>query len=57
MLSGSVLSVWNKVETMLAQVTNSKMQVIRLKTSDNQKVVGLLIPVTAIQKLKEALTT
>ena len=42
-LSGSVLSVWNKVESVLASVpngTSTKMQIIRLRTDDSERIVG-----------------
>lgn len=41
-LSGSVLSVWSRVEKVLAARSgaNVKMQVIRLKTSEGTKIVG-----------------
>ena len=45
MLSGSVLSVWNKVERVLVSMpggNSTKMQVIRLRTDDNQRIVGKL---------------
>uniref|UniRef100_A0A8C9WCB4 Protein strawberry notch homolog 1 n=1 Tax=Scleropages formosus TaxID=113540 RepID=A0A8C9WCB4_SCLFO len=45
-LCGSVLSVWTKVEGVLASVsgTNVKMQIVRLRTEDGQRIVGLIIP-------------
>ncbi|XP_033748183.1 protein strawberry notch homolog 1-like isoform X1 [Pecten maximus] len=46
-LSGSVLSVWSKVEGVLASMpggANSKMQIIRLRTDNGQRIVGSLIP-------------
>uniref|UniRef100_A0A4W3IVF5 Protein strawberry notch homolog 1 n=1 Tax=Callorhinchus milii TaxID=7868 RepID=A0A4W3IVF5_CALMI len=41
-LCGSVLSVWTKVEGVLASVSGSnvKMQIVRLKTEDGQRIVG-----------------
>lgn len=42
-LSGSVLSVWNIVETVLGSLPSTmqtKMQIIRLRTDDNQRIVG-----------------
>lgn len=41
-LCGSVLSVWTKVEGVLASVsgTNVKMQIVRLRTEDGQRIVG-----------------
>uniref|UniRef100_A0A8C6QXX7 Protein strawberry notch homolog 1 n=1 Tax=Nannospalax galili TaxID=1026970 RepID=A0A8C6QXX7_NANGA len=43
-LCGSVLSVWTKVEGVLASVsgTNVKMQIVRLRTEDGQRIVGEL---------------
>ncbi|XP_023699098.1 protein strawberry notch homolog 1 isoform X2 [Paramormyrops kingsleyae] len=45
-LCGSVLSVWTKVEGVLASVsgTSVKMQIVRLRTEDSQRIVGLIIP-------------
>jgi hypothetical protein len=42
-LAGSVLAVWSRVEGVLAARTghNSKMQVIRLRTEDDIKIVGM----------------
>lgn len=44
-LCGSVLSVWTKVEGVLASVsgTNVKMQIVRLRTEDGQRIVGELL--------------
>lgn len=45
-VSGSVLSVWSRVEGVLASkmgTHNNKMQVIRLRIDDGQKIVGKLI--------------
>lgn len=42
-VSGSVLSVWSRVEGVLASkmgTHNNKMQVIRLRIDDNAKIVG-----------------
>ncbi|XP_033106929.1 protein strawberry notch homolog 1-like [Anneissia japonica] len=62
-LSGSVLSVWSKVEEILAAGPGpqSKMQILRLKTDDGAKIVGCLIPrhcvPTLVSKLSEGATT
>lgn len=42
-LSGSVLSVWSRIENVLAAKTghNTKMQVVRLKTAKGVKIVGM----------------
>jgi hypothetical protein len=44
-LAGSVLSVWSRVENVLAAKTghNSKMQVVRLRTGEGVKIVGKYI--------------
>lgn len=57
-LSGSVLGVWSRVETILTMKMGhhqSKMQVIRLKTKDGQKIVGTLIPKSCVEVLIEDL--
>ncbi|XP_031633678.1 protein strawberry notch isoform X2 [Contarinia nasturtii] len=45
-LSGSVLAVWQRVENQLATrlSSNNRMQVIRLKTADGNKIVGIMVP-------------
>uniref|UniRef100_A0A2I3H336 Protein strawberry notch homolog 1 n=1 Tax=Nomascus leucogenys TaxID=61853 RepID=A0A2I3H336_NOMLE len=45
-LCGSVLSVWTKVEGVLASVsgTNVKMQIVRLRTEDGQRIVAKIVP-------------
>ncbi|XP_055317524.1 protein strawberry notch isoform X2 [Sitodiplosis mosellana] len=52
-LSGSVLAVWQRVETQLAArvSSNNRMQVIRLKTSDGNKIVGILVPKICVESL------
>lgn len=57
MLSGSVLGVWSRVESVLTMKMghHSKMQVIRLKTKDGQKIVGTLIPKSCVEVLHEDL--
>lgn len=43
-LCGSVLSVWNELEEVLTPVsgTNVKVQIVRLRTEDGQRIVGKL---------------
>lgn len=58
-LSGSVLSVWSKVESVLAGMpggSTSKMQIIRLKTDCGQRIVGSLIPGNCVQALTSILS-
>lgn len=52
-LSGSVLAVWQRVENQLSArlSSNSRMQVIRLKTSDGNKIVGILVPKVCVENL------
>ncbi|XP_071480691.1 protein strawberry notch homolog 1-like [Diadema antillarum] len=56
-LSGSVLSVWSRVEEVLALNPQSGaiMQIIRIKT-DRGKLVGLLIPSNCVPALKDMLS-
>lgn len=58
-LAGSVLSVWSRVENVLASKTghNSKMQVVRLRTAEEIKIVGTLIPKSCVEDLKQALAS
>ncbi|XP_066942109.1 protein strawberry notch homolog 1 isoform X2 [Macrobrachium rosenbergii] len=56
-LCGLVLNVWAKVEDVLASSPHSstKMQVVRLKTSDGIKLVGTLIPNNLVGRLSAVL--
>ncbi|KAK9497107.1 hypothetical protein O3M35_004484 [Rhynocoris fuscipes] len=58
-LSGSVLSVWARIESVLAAKTghNTKMQVIRLRTAEGVKIVGTLIPKSCVEALQQALAS
>ncbi|XP_055631316.1 protein strawberry notch isoform X2 [Toxorhynchites rutilus septentrionalis] len=58
-LSGSVLSVWARVENSLAaRVGNSnRMQVVRLKTKEGIKIVGTLIPKNCVDHLIKDLSS
>ncbi|KAL8581237.1 hypothetical protein ACOMHN_038337 [Nucella lapillus] len=59
-LSGSVLSVWTSVETVFSSMpggTASKMQVVRLKTGVDEKIVGSLIPANCVAPLINVLST
>lgn len=46
-LCGSVLSVWNELEEVLTPVsgTNVKVQIVRLRTEDGQRIVGERFPI------------
>ncbi|XP_056874617.1 protein strawberry notch homolog 1 isoform X1 [Takifugu flavidus] len=58
-LCGSVLSVWNEVELVLAPVSgaNVKVQIVRLRTEDGQRIVGLIIPANCVSALINKLST
>uniref|UniRef100_A0A8C0I8J2 Protein strawberry notch homolog 1 n=1 Tax=Bubo bubo TaxID=30461 RepID=A0A8C0I8J2_BUBBB len=58
-LCGSVLSVWTKVEGVLASVsgTNVKMQIVRLRTEDGQRIVGKWLVCLFISIFKGRSTT
>lgn len=58
-LSGSVLSVWPIVEEVLAgsDRKSSRMQVIRVRTDHDQKIVGLLVLPTHVRSLVTQLET
>ncbi|XP_048521941.1 protein strawberry notch isoform X1 [Dendroctonus ponderosae] len=58
-VSGSVLSVWSRVEAVLAARggVQNKMQVIRLRTEEDLKVVGTVIPKNCVDALIEALSS
>ncbi|XP_017763551.1 PREDICTED: protein strawberry notch [Eufriesea mexicana] len=58
-LSGSVLSVWSRVESILAtrSAHNSKMQVVRLRTDEGLKIVGTLIPKSCMEILRQELSS
>jgi hypothetical protein len=53
-LAGSVLTVWSKVESTLSSLTCSaqfRLQIIRVKTDDNQKIVGCVIPGMCLKQI------
>lgn len=57
-LSGSVLSVWTKVEMVMASMPGghiAKMQVIRVRTEDGLRIVGSVIPLNCYGPLINAL--
>ncbi|XP_070599433.1 protein strawberry notch homolog 1-like [Erythrolamprus reginae] len=58
-LCGLVLSIWTKVEGVLASVngTNVKMQIVCLRTEDGQRIVGLIIPANCASPLVNLLST
>lgn len=59
-LSGSVLSVWGRVENILSRYGGSghnKMQVIRLKTQEGKKLVGTVIPKNCVELIRKDLSS
>ena len=59
-LAGSVLTVWSRVESLLATLTNSnqyRLQIIRVKTNDDQKIVGCVILNGCLKQIDSLLTT
>lgn len=56
-LSGSIFAIWTRIE---AQIRVKKevgaIQMIRLKTVDGQRIVGVLVPNEAVDDLKEDLS-
>ncbi|KAH7729381.1 protein F20H11.2 [Aphelenchoides avenae] len=56
-LSGSVISVWPLLETVLSGSRRSaKMQIVRIRTDDNQKIVGILVLSSHVHRLMEELS-
>ncbi|XP_044311932.1 protein strawberry notch homolog 2 isoform X3 [Varanus komodoensis] len=55
MLCGSLLRVWSRIASTIADITNSShLQIVRLKTKEKRKQVGIKIPECCVpQVLKE----
>merc|ERR1719233_2241032 len=59
-LTGSVLSVWTKVESVLTndgqkKGQHAKMQVVRMRLDEGRRIVGTLIPGSAMDQLVKVL--
>ncbi|XP_071944969.1 protein strawberry notch homolog 1-like [Antedon mediterranea] len=56
-LTGSVLSVWSRVEQVLRRHpgSQSKMQIIRVRLEDDSKLIGCLMPEVCVEELKSML--
>jgi hypothetical protein len=57
-LAGSVLTVWSKIENSLSSLTGYnqfRLQIIRVKTNDNQKIVGCVIPNKCVKQIETVL--
>ncbi|XP_053156110.1 protein strawberry notch homolog 2 isoform X2 [Hemicordylus capensis] len=55
MLCGALLRVWSRIASIMADITNtSYLQIVRLKTKEKKKQVGIKIPESCVQQvLKE----
>ncbi|XP_062816379.1 protein strawberry notch homolog 2 isoform X2 [Anolis carolinensis] len=55
MLCGALLRVWSKIASVIADITNTNyLQIVRLKTKEKKKQVGIKIPESCVQQvLKE----
>jgi hypothetical protein len=53
-LAGSVLTVWNRVENVLSSLTGYsqfRLQIIRVKTNDDCKIIGCCIPTACLSQI------
>ncbi|KAM4708684.1 protein strawberry notch homolog 2 isoform 2-T2 [Discoglossus pictus] len=56
MLCGSLLRVWSRMASVISDITsNSYLQIVRLKTKDKHKQVGIKIPESCVYKVREEL--
>ncbi|XP_035425823.1 protein strawberry notch homolog 2 isoform X1 [Cygnus atratus] len=56
MLCGALLRVWSKIASIMADITNtSYLQIVRLKTKEKKKQVGIKIPESCVRKVLEEL--
>ncbi|KFP63885.1 Protein strawberry notch 2, partial [Cariama cristata] len=56
MLCGALLRVWSKIASIMANITNtSYLQIVRLKTKEKKKQVGIKIPESCVRKVLEEL--
>jgi hypothetical protein len=59
-LAGSVLTVWTRVENVVCNIigcSTYRLQIIRVKTNDNQKIVGCVIPLHCVQQVDALLNS
>jgi hypothetical protein len=57
-LAGSVLTVWSKVENKLSEIINQpqfRLQIIRVKTNDDRKIIGCVIPSRCLNQISSLL--
>ncbi|XP_068090084.1 protein strawberry notch homolog 2 isoform X2 [Hyperolius riggenbachi] len=56
MLCGSLLRVWSQMASVISDITSSSyLQIVRLKTKDKHKQVGIKIPESCVYKVREEL--
>uniref|UniRef100_A0A8C3LJ13 Protein strawberry notch homolog 2 n=1 Tax=Chrysolophus pictus TaxID=9089 RepID=A0A8C3LJ13_CHRPC len=56
MLCGALLRVWSRIANIMADITNtSYLQIVRLKTKEKKKQVGIKIPESCVRKVLEEL--
>uniref|UniRef100_A0A7N6AHX7 Protein strawberry notch homolog 2 n=1 Tax=Anabas testudineus TaxID=64144 RepID=A0A7N6AHX7_ANATE len=56
MLCGALLRVWKRVSDVVSDITNSSiLQIVRLKTKDHNKQVGIKIPENCVARVREEL--
>ncbi|KAM9111818.1 protein strawberry notch homolog 2 isoform 2-T4 [Pangshura tecta] len=56
MLCGALLRVWSKIASIMSDITNtSYLQIVRLKTKEKKKQVGIKIPESCVHRVREEL--
>uniref|UniRef100_A0A8C8SJX5 Protein strawberry notch homolog 2 n=1 Tax=Pelusios castaneus TaxID=367368 RepID=A0A8C8SJX5_9SAUR len=56
MLCGALLQVWGKIASIISDITNtSYLQIVRLKTKEKKKQVGIKIPESCVHRVREEL--
>ncbi|KAF4117879.1 protein strawberry notch homolog 2a isoform X1 [Onychostoma macrolepis] len=57
MLCGALLRVWKRVSDIVSDITNSSiLQIVRLKTKQNSKQVGIKIPENCVSRVRAELS-
>uniref|UniRef100_A0A8C5IJF5 Protein strawberry notch homolog 2 n=1 Tax=Junco hyemalis TaxID=40217 RepID=A0A8C5IJF5_JUNHY len=56
MLCGALLHVWSRIAGVMADITSSSyLQIVRLKTKEKKKQVGIKIPESCVHRVREEL--
>uniref|UniRef100_A0A8C5UF42 Protein strawberry notch homolog 2 n=1 Tax=Malurus cyaneus samueli TaxID=2593467 RepID=A0A8C5UF42_9PASS len=56
MLCGALLRVWSRIAGVMADITSSSyLQIVRLKTKEKKKQVGIKIPESCVRRVREEL--